>query len=69
VKKLYDFERCTAALADGTRCRYEATDYVRNPGAPFPYEVCGVHKRVGEQSVEKTGALPDRWSRFFKNWL
>lgn len=69
TKTLYNFERCEAARTDGRRCRYEATDYVRNPGAPFPYPVCGVHKREGERSVARTNELPERWSRYWKLWM
>lgn len=68
MKRLFDFERCEAAKQDGRRCPYEATESVFNPGAPFPYQVCGVHKREGERSIERTKALPERWSRFWKAW-
>jgi hypothetical protein len=69
MKKLYGFERCEAAKPDGKRCQYEATEAVFNPGAPFPYNVCGVHERQGERSIERTGALPELWRRYWKLWV
>lgn len=69
MKRVLDFERCEAAKPDGTRCRYEATEYVRNPGAPMSYGVCGIHKRAGERSLARINELPKLWMDRWKFWL
>lgn len=63
-KIIYEFERCEAKKLDGLPCRSEAIEYVRNIGAPFPYQVCGIHKRRGEHLLATTGGLPRNWGRY-----
>lgn len=64
AKQLYPFERCEAKKRSGMPCVAEANDWVRNIGAPLPYQVCGIHKRVGERLLKTTGELPRNWGRY-----
>ncbi len=61
---VYEFDQCEAARADSTRCPSRGNHYVKNPGAPFPFLLCGTHKRSAERHIERDGGIPNTWGKF-----
>lgn len=61
---VHEFDQCEAAKADGTRCKSEGKDYLKNPGAYMGFLLCGTHIRSGETHIAKEGALPRTWGKY-----
>jgi hypothetical protein len=66
AKAVYEFDQCEAAKADGTRCKAEGHDYVKNAGAYMGFLVCGTHKRSGEKLALTESGIPSTWGKY--NW-
>jgi hypothetical protein len=64
VEMVYEFDQCEACKADGKRCTAEGQDYLRNPGAPMGFLLCGTHLRSGERLIARDGGLPRTWGKY-----